>query len=161
MNAAWSSLGWFALILIAIPAVLWLFKMSPLGRLQGLKPQLGECPMRPMATLALSPSQKLVTVEVGQGAQRRWLVLGVTPGSITTLERIDPNAGLGQADPAWRQPALHTTGPEAADTGMMATQRLDRLPEPQAAETRPSAPVLPFASMLARLRGQAVAERHG
>jgi flagellar protein FliO/FliZ len=29
--------------------------------------------------LPLSPNQRLVTVEVGQGETRRWLVLGVTP----------------------------------------------------------------------------------
>jgi flagellar protein FliO/FliZ len=172
MNAMWSSLGWFALVLLAIPVLLWLFKISPLGRLHGLKPPANECPMRPMGTLALSPSQKLVTVEVGQGSQRRWLVLGVSPGGITTLDRIEPGAGSASvaSDPALRDPGMHTAGvhatgfgPEAADTGMMATQRLDRVPErhADAQAAHRTASVLPFADVLARLRRAPSDERHG
>jgi flagellar protein FliO/FliZ len=157
MDSIWTSLAWFAVVVLAIPALLWLFKVSPLGRLHGFKPELTECPMKPMASLAIAPGQKLMTVEVGQGPYRRWLVLGVTAGSITTLDRIDPGRGSALADPAWHNPQLHTERPpspgyETADTGMMATQRLDRLPEPPA---RSSASVLPFADVLAQLRRKA------
>ncbi|HJW10554.1 MAG TPA: flagellar biosynthetic protein FliO, partial [Albitalea sp.] len=67
-----SSLLWFVAIIVLIPAVLWLLKRTPMGGAasQGL--------MRSVAALPISPSQRIVTVEVGRGDQRRWLVLGVT-----------------------------------------------------------------------------------
>ncbi len=43
-----------------------------------------------------------MTIEVGQGADRRWLVLGVTPGSITTLHTMAPQADM----PAAPQPGF-------------------------------------------------------
>ena len=48
--------------------------------------------MRAIAALPLSASQRIVTVEVGQGEDRRWLVLGVTPSTITTLHTLPPQA---------------------------------------------------------------------
>ena len=42
--------------------------------------------------LPLSTSQRIVTVEVGSGDERRWLVLGVTPPAITTLHTMAPQA---------------------------------------------------------------------
>jgi flagellar protein FliO/FliZ len=45
-----------------------------------------------VATLPLSANQRVVTLEVGQGEARRWLVLGVTPQSITTLHTMAPLA---------------------------------------------------------------------
>ena len=45
--------------------------------------------MRSVAVLPLSPSQRIVTIEVGEGPQRRWLVLGVTPQSITALHDME------------------------------------------------------------------------
>jgi flagellar protein FliO/FliZ len=76
---------WFVAIVAAIPAVLWLLKRS--GRF-GAAGAAGA--MRNIAALPLSPSQRLVTVEVGTGEERRWLVLGVTPQSITTLHTMAP-----------------------------------------------------------------------
>ena len=40
---------------------------------------------------------------VGSGAARRWLVLGISPQSITTLHTMEPTADAappGQAEPA-------------------------------------------------------------
>jgi flagellar protein FliO/FliZ len=81
-----TSLLWFLAIIAVIPLALWLLKRTPLGgtTAQGL--------MRPVAVLPLSASQRVVTVEVGQGDARRWLVLGVTPNSITTLHSMEPQA---------------------------------------------------------------------
>lgn len=90
MTPSLSSLLWFIAILIAIPALLWLLRQSPLGRLHGLRPGGAELPLRTVSSLALSPSQRVVTIEVGEGAERRWLVLGVTPGSISTLHQLQP-----------------------------------------------------------------------
>jgi len=79
------SLLWFVAVVAAIPAVLWLLKRS--GR---FGPAGAAGTLRSIAALPLSPSQRLVTVEVGTGAERRWLVLGVTPQSITTLHTMAP-----------------------------------------------------------------------
>jgi flagellar protein FliO/FliZ len=78
----------FVLIVALIPAALWLLKRTPLGGAGtgGV--------MRVVAALPLSPSQRLVTVEVGNGDDRRWLVLGVTPAGIQTLHTLAPQAEL-------------------------------------------------------------------
>jgi flagellar protein FliO/FliZ len=96
-----SSLLWFIAILALIPLALWLFKRSPVGARFGGGAGLGA--MRTVASLSLSPNQRVVTIEVGQGEERRWLVLGVTSGSINTLHSMAaqgevpaaPNAGPG------------------------------------------------------------------
>ena len=83
----------FVLILALIPAALWLLKRSPLGGVGG------SSGLRLVGALALSPSQRLVTVEVGSGDDRRWLVLGLSSAGIQTLHSLPP-----QAEPA-AQPA--------------------------------------------------------
>jgi len=88
MNNQLLPLFWFVLILALIPVALWLLKRSPLGG------ALAQGQMRTVAVLPLSPSQKLVTVEVGQGEDRRWLVLGVSPQHIQTLHVMPPQAEL-------------------------------------------------------------------
>jgi flagellar protein FliO/FliZ len=80
----------FALVVALIPLALWLLKRSPIGAAAS-----GTRGLRSVQTLALSASQRIVTVEVGQGDQRRWLVLGVTPSAITPLHTMAP-----QDDPA-------------------------------------------------------------
>jgi flagellar protein FliO/FliZ len=78
-----TSLLWFVAIVAAIPAVLWLLKRTPLaggGSAAGTP--------RAVAVLPLSAQQKLVTVEVGQGDERLWLVLGVSPQGIRTLHTM-------------------------------------------------------------------------
>ncbi len=86
-NGGLTSLLWFIAILALIPVALWLLKRTPVGGAGsgGL--------MRSVASLPLSASQRVVTVEIGQGEARRWLVLGVTPGSITTLHTMEPQDG--------------------------------------------------------------------
>lgn len=79
----------FIAILALIPAALWLLKRTPLGGAAG-----GAAPMRVVGALPLAPNQRLVTVEVGQGEERRWLVLGVSPGGISTLHNMAPQAEL-------------------------------------------------------------------
>jgi flagellar protein FliO/FliZ len=78
----------FVLILALIPAALWLLKRTPLG---GAGSGNG---LRVVAALPLAPNQRIVTVEVGQGDDRRWLVLGVTPAGIHTLHSMPPQADL-------------------------------------------------------------------
>lgn len=87
------SLAWFALIVAAIPAALWLLRRTPLvagaGHARAGVPHT-------VAVMPLSPQQRLVTVEVGTGESRQWLVLGVTPQGIRTLHTM---AALGPAAP--------------------------------------------------------------
>jgi flagellar protein FliO/FliZ len=45
-----------------------------------------------------------VTVEVGQGDERLWLVLGVTPQGISTLHTMAPQAIAHLAPPAHSRP---------------------------------------------------------
>ena len=75
---------WFLAILCLIPLALWLLKRTPLGG----GAAAGQ--MRTVAMLPLSPNQRIVTVEVGQGDDRRWLVLGVTGAQISTLHVMPP-----------------------------------------------------------------------
>ena len=83
----------FIAILAMIPVALWLLKRTPMGGAgaHGL--------MRTVAVLPLSPSQRLLTVEVGTGDDKKWLVLGVTPAGITTLHTMAPQAVAPQAAP--------------------------------------------------------------
>ena len=81
-----SSLLWFIAIVALIPASLWFLKRTPLGGGGGAGV------MKSIASLPLSTSQRIVTVEVGSGEERRWLVLGVTPSSITTLHSMAAQA---------------------------------------------------------------------
>ena len=91
MSTGFTSILWFIAVIAMIPAALWLLKRTPMGggATHGL--------MRSVAMLPLSPSQRIVTVEVGQGDERQWLVLGVTANSITTLHTMAPQA---EAPPA-------------------------------------------------------------
>ncbi|MBL8350078.1 MAG: flagellar biosynthetic protein FliO [Burkholderiaceae bacterium] len=84
----------FALILALIPVALWLLKRSPLAGLGGTG---GAGAMRVVAALALAPNQRIVTVEVGGGDDRCWLVLGVTPAGIRTLHTLPPQADAATA----------------------------------------------------------------
>jgi flagellar protein FliO/FliZ len=79
-----TSLLWFLAILAAIPLALWLLKRTPMGGAAGAGV------LKSVAALPLSTSQRIVAVEVGRGDERRWLVLGVTAHSITTLHTMTP-----------------------------------------------------------------------
>ncbi len=85
MTPDWSSAVWLLLVLAAIPVTLWCLKRTPLG---GGAPATGAA--RTVAVLPLSASQRVVTVEVGRGEQRLWLVLGVTPQGISNLCTMAP-----------------------------------------------------------------------
>jgi flagellar protein FliO/FliZ len=76
----------FVAILVLIPVALWLLKRTPMGAAASV----GH--MRLVASLPLAPNQRVITVEVGQGDDRKWLVLGVTPAGITTLHTMPPQA---------------------------------------------------------------------
>ena len=73
-------------VLLLIPLALWLLRRTPVGRASALGG------MRVVSALPLAPNQRVVTLEVGTGDERRWLVLGVTPGGIHTLHTLTPQA---------------------------------------------------------------------
>lgn len=86
MNNGLMPLLSFIAIIAMIPVALWLLKRTPMGG------AAAHGVMRTVAVLPLSPSQRLLTVEVGSGEDRKWLVLGVTPQGITTLHTMPPQA---------------------------------------------------------------------
>jgi flagellar protein FliO/FliZ len=86
-----SSVLWFCAIVALIPVTLWFLKRTPLGGTGAAGV------MKTVANLSLSTSQRIVTVEVGQGDERRWLVLGVTPTAITTLHTMAPATPAAEA----------------------------------------------------------------
>jgi flagellar protein FliO/FliZ len=94
VGPGWGSLLWFVLIVAAIPLALWLLKRTPIGGGSG---NAGAA--RTVGLLPLSAQQRVVTIEVGQGEDRRWLVLGVTPHSITTLHSMAPQAETPASGP--------------------------------------------------------------
>ncbi len=77
---------WFLAIIALIPVALWLLKRTPMGgaATAGV--------LRVVAQLPMSTNQRLIVVEVGQGEDRRWLVLGATAQQITTLYTMPPQA---------------------------------------------------------------------
>jgi flagellar protein FliO/FliZ len=81
---------WFLVVLALIPVSLWLLKRS------GWTPKSAAAqspwPMKTLGQLPLGPGQRVVTIEVGSGADKTCLVLGVTANSITTLHHIKPGA---------------------------------------------------------------------
>ena len=86
ISTGWTSLLWFIAIIALIPLALRLLKRTPMGGAGSASL------MRSIAVLPISPSQRIVTVEVGSGDERRWLVLGVTPQNITTLHSMAPQS---------------------------------------------------------------------
>ena len=99
-----TSLLWFLAIVAMIPLTLWLLKRTPMGGAGG----------RPGA-----PQQKIITVEVGQGEERLWLVLGVSAQGVRTLHTM---AAQGQAADG----AIATDTPPALPSATFA-QLLTRL----------------------------------
>ncbi len=92
----------FVAILALIPLALWLLRRSPLGARFGAG--LGAAaaggaaaPVRLVGMLSLAPQQRIVTVEVGSGEARQWLVLGVSPAGIASLHQMPAQAELPRA----------------------------------------------------------------
>ena len=114
MSSGLGALFSFAIVIALIPAALWLLRRTPVGRAGAAGG------MKTVGALPLSAQQRIVTVEVGSGDERRWLVLGVTPGSITTLHTMAPQADA--APPAASGPAT----PFAQLLGRFGAARGDR-----------------------------------
>ena len=50
-----------------------------------------------LSAVVVGPNQRIVTIEVGQGAQKTHLVLGVTPQSIQCLHALGQSAAPAAA----------------------------------------------------------------
>ena len=99
----------------ALPALLLLALMVGIafalkwarGRVPGLAGVAGQQgpALRVLSSLSLGPQQRVVTVQVGDGADRICLVLGVAAGSVTALHQMPlpaepPAAPLDPSAPA-------------------------------------------------------------
>ncbi|MBB5205894.1 flagellar protein FliO/FliZ [Inhella inkyongensis] len=73
---------WFLAILALIPLALWLLKRTPVAGLQS--------GVRVIGSTFIGPGQKLLTVETGQGEERRCLLIGVSGQQIQLLTELDP-----------------------------------------------------------------------
>ena len=98
-----TSLLWFLAVIAMIPLTLWLLKRTPLGGASG-RPGTP----RTVAVLPLSAQQKIVTVEVGQGEERLWLVLGVSTQGVRTLHTMAAQASGVEADDTQAAPPAAT-----------------------------------------------------
>ncbi|MEY4753041.1 MAG: hypothetical protein RJA44_716 [Pseudomonadota bacterium] len=112
MTATWTSLLWFALVLVLIPLALWLLRRS------GWPPGAGNARrsgLRLVDSLPIGPQQRLVTVEIADGARRHRLVLGVTPQSITPLRELhEPAPEAPPLAPAWSEWLTHWSDGQTA-----------------------------------------------
>ncbi|MBI5721669.1 MAG: flagellar biosynthetic protein FliO [Burkholderiales bacterium] len=109
MGMNWTALAWFVAILASIPLLLWLFKRS-----QMLGAHTSSGTARAVAVLPLSASQKLVTVELGRGDDKLWLLLGVTPQNITTLHTMAALPPLPPTVPGAMDDPMPPNGPPSA-----------------------------------------------
>ncbi len=105
MQSAGLMMFWFVVVLALIPTTLWLLKRS------GWQPK-GAVPaahsIKTLAQLGLGPGQRVMTIEVGQGAEATRLVIGVTAHSIQTLHVLHAGAGQPAFAHALAQQVQHT-----------------------------------------------------
>lgn len=73
-------------MLVAMLVVAWLLQRWR-RHLPGVSRQAGPS-LKVMNSLALGPQQRVVTVQIGEGANRLCLVLGVAPGGVTALHQM-------------------------------------------------------------------------
>jgi flagellar protein FliO/FliZ len=97
MNTSLMPLLAFVLVVALIPVALWFMKRAGVGGVQATGV------MRLVGQLSLGASQRVSIVEVSVGAERHWLVLGVTGERITQLATYPaPDPALGPT------PAAHS-----------------------------------------------------
>ena len=82
-----------ALLLLALMVGLALALKWARGRLPGIAGHGGPA-LQVLSSLSLGPQQRVVAVQVGEGADRICLVLGVAAGSVTALHQMPLPAEL-------------------------------------------------------------------
>jgi flagellar protein FliO/FliZ len=78
MQSAWLSLLVFVLLLAAIPATAWLMR-------RGQSAVRGNAGLEIAGAIAVGARERIALVR----ADRKWLVVGITPQSITMLAELD------------------------------------------------------------------------
>ncbi len=124
-----ASLLWLVVVLAAIPVLLWLLKRTPL--LRGMHRPGAP---RTVASLPLSANQRVVTVEVGLGEERQWLVLGVSPQGITTLHTMPAGSEAANSD----LPALTLPAPSAKTLAVPTARAASSASSASSASTKAS-----------------------
>ena len=81
----------FLLVIAMIPLALWMMKRAGLG---GAAP--AGSVLRHVSQLSLGTAQRVTVVEIAVGAERHWLVLGVTGERVTQLATY-PAPDIAQA----------------------------------------------------------------
>jgi flagellar protein FliO/FliZ len=87
MQSTGMMIFWFVFIVGLIPLSLYMLKKSGLAK---NRIGSGDAVLKTVSQLSLGPGQRIVTVELGAGDQKTWLVLGVTGQSITALHSLQP-----------------------------------------------------------------------
>jgi flagellar protein FliO/FliZ len=106
MQSTGLMLLWFLVVLALIPVSLWLLKRSGWTP-KGVAAQ-SPWPMKTLGQLPLGPGQRVVTIEVGSGAEKTCLVLGVTAHSITTLHHLQPGVSANFGQLLQQSQAMHS-----------------------------------------------------
>ena len=89
----------FLFVIAMIPAALWLMKRAGIGGGSGSGP--AGSVLRHVSQLSLGTSQRVTVVEIAVGAERHWLVLGVTGERVTQLASYPaPDIAAAPAAPA-------------------------------------------------------------
>ena len=87
----------FLFVIAMIPVALWLMKRAGIGGSAG--PAGGV--LRHVSQLSLGTSQRVTVVEIAVGAERHWLVLGVTGERVTQLASYPaPDVAAAPSAPA-------------------------------------------------------------
>jgi flagellar protein FliO/FliZ len=107
MQSTGLMLLWFLVVLALIPVSLWLLKRS--GWTPKSLAAQSPWPMKTLGQLPLGPGQRVVTIEVGSGADKACLVLGVTANSITTLHHIKAGAATDFGQVLQQSQAIQAT----------------------------------------------------
>jgi flagellar protein FliO/FliZ len=95
--------AWPALLLLAaVLSLPWVARRIRASGWRGLQPT--EQPLRIVSAMAVGTQQKVVTIDVQQGAHTRRMLLGVTPQHITLLD-------------AWPNEVTQTAAPTAPPQG--------------------------------------------
>jgi len=103
-HSAWT----LVLLTGALAALAWLLRQHGRGGLAGFSARAADgvaVPIRVLSSAGLGPQQRVVAVQVGEGAQAMCLLLGVTAQRIESLHVIQP------APATHALPALHACPP--------------------------------------------------
>lgn len=75
-------------VLALIPVALWVLRRTPMG---------APGPVRVVASQQIGPQQRLLTLEVGAGESRQWLIVGVSAAGMQTLHTMVPSVASASA----------------------------------------------------------------